>query len=81
MLETVEDKEKIMKIELCPETGVGMIVKGDGAKVDLMPDEVSGINEASGDEQKIRSVLAGVDSSFAEGLTADEIAGIASGLG
>ena len=67
-----------MRIELCPETGICSIVNEDGKKVDLMPDEVDQIKEASGDPGKIRVVLAGIDNGFAGSLSLEELVQISS---
>lgn len=69
-----------MRIELCPETGICSIMKDDGKRVDLIPDEVSQLKEASGDGGKIKGVLAGIDNGFAESLSSEEAAQIASEL-
>ncbi len=69
-----------MRIEQCPETGICSIMKDDGRKVDLISAETSLITGASGDEGKIRDVLAAIDSGFAESLSSEEIAQIASKL-
>ncbi len=61
-----------MRIELCPETGIGTIIKEDGKKIDLMPDEVVQIREASGDKAKITEVLSNIDCDFAESITTEE---------
>jgi hypothetical protein len=45
----------------------------DGRKIDLMPDEVSALRDAAGDQDAIRRTLAEVDSGFAEGLDLGEI--------
>ena len=66
-----------LNIELCPETGICSIVKGNGDKVDLMPDEVGQLRDASGKLEAIREVLAKVDSRFAEGLDSGEISQVA----
>ena len=62
-----------MRIELCPETGICSILKEDGKRVDLMPDEVAQIKEASGDSGKISVVLASVDTSFSGSLSSEEL--------
>ncbi len=67
-----------MKIELCPETGLCSIVKDDGNKVDLIPAEVSQLKEGAGEEGKVKAVLGEIDDDFADGLSVEEIAEIAS---
>ena len=62
-----------LNVQLCPETGICSIVKADGRKIDLMPDEVSALRDAAGDQDAIRRTLAEVDSGFAEGLDLGEI--------
>lgn len=57
-----------MTVELCPETGICSIVKVDGQKVDLMPDEVEAIRAAGADTDKIRDVIANCDAGFAATL-------------
>ena len=66
-----------MKVELRPETGIGTIIKEDGKKIDLMPDEVTQIREASGDQARIIEVLSSIDSDFAESITSEEARQIA----
>ena len=62
-----------LNIQLCPETGICSIIKADGAKVDLMPDEVAGLRQASGKPEEIRQILAGVDAGFAGDLDAKDL--------
>ena len=62
-----------LNIQVCPETGICSIIRGDGKKVDLMPDEVSQLKESSGNPEAIRQALAQVDSGFTESLGAQEI--------
>jgi hypothetical protein len=68
-----------LNIQLCPETGICSIIKEDGKKVDLMPDEVAQLREA-GDADGVKKVLGDIDGSFAEGLDAEESAQIAANL-
>jgi len=68
-----------LNIQLCPETGICSIIKEDGKKVDLMPDEVAQLRDA-GDAEEIKKVLGDIDSSFAEALDAEEGAQIAANL-
>ena len=65
---------------MCPETGICSIIKEDGKKVDLMPDEVGQLKESSGNPEAIRQALSQVDSGFTEGLGAEEIEQISSEL-
>ncbi len=58
-----------MKVEKCPETGICSIIREDGKKIDLMPDEVIKLQEASGENSKIIKVLRDVDDGFATTLT------------
>ncbi len=69
-----------LNIELCPETGICSIIKGDGTKIDLMPDEVEGVRDAGGNPEAIKQTLASIDASFAQGLKADELAAISKTL-
>jgi hypothetical protein len=62
-----------LNIELCPETGICSIVKGDGTKIDLMPDEVAGIRNIT-DPEAVKKALGEVDEAFAKSLDAKEIA-------
>jgi len=57
-----------INVQLCPETGICSIIRGDGTKVDLLPDEVSKIRDASDNPDAIRQVLSAIDSIFAENL-------------
>ncbi|MEI8122863.1 MAG: hypothetical protein WCI20_12500 [bacterium] len=57
-----------LTIELCPETGICSIIKDNGAKVDLMPDEVEAIRAAGSNAEEIRSVIANCDADFANTL-------------
>lgn len=67
-----------LTIELCPETGICSIIKGNGNKVDLMPDEVEAIRAAGGNADKIRDVLANCDESFAKALDSGELKQVSS---
>jgi hypothetical protein len=69
-----------LNIELCPETGICSIVKEDGKKIDLMPDEVAELCEVSGNPDGIKAAIAEVDDGFADGLDPDEISQISSRL-
>ena len=69
-----------VNVQLCPETGICSIVKIDGTKIDLMPDEVATLRNAAGNQDAIRNALAAVDSDFAAGLAATEIEQVASRL-
>ncbi|NQU39902.1 MAG: hypothetical protein HQ523_08130 [Lentisphaerae bacterium] len=69
-----------LNVQLCPETGICSIIKEDGCKVDLMPDEVAQLRDAEGDAAGVKRVLAEIDSSFAETLGGDETAQIAAEL-
>ena len=57
-----------LTIELCPETGICSIIKDNGTKVDLMPDEVEAIRAAGTDADQVRSVIANCDADFAKAL-------------
>ncbi len=62
-----------LNIQVCPETGICSIIKEDGKKVDLMPDEVSSQRDASGNPDSIKEALGKVDSDFAQGLDSEQI--------
>jgi hypothetical protein len=62
-----------LKIELCPETGICSIIKSDGKKVDLMPNEVGEIREATDSTDSVKAKLSEVDSGFADSLDSDEL--------
>jgi hypothetical protein len=70
-----------LNIQLCPETGICSIIKQDATKIDLIPNEVSQVRDATGKPDAIRQALAQVDSSFAEGLDSAEIDQISQELG
>jgi hypothetical protein len=65
-----------VRIELCPETGICSVVKDDGNKIDLMPNEVAAIRAAGGDAAAIKTVVAECDATFAEALEDGEIQAI-----
>ncbi len=69
-----------LNIELCPETGICSIIKGNGTKVDLMPDEVEALQAALADPAATRQVLADVDADFAKSLAPDELNQVAARL-
>lgn len=62
-----------LNIELCPETGICSIMKGDGAKIDLMPDEVGDMRKNLTDPKAIKRALEEVDPAFARSLDDQEI--------
>ncbi|MBI4028106.1 MAG: hypothetical protein HY360_24190 [Verrucomicrobia bacterium] len=70
----------ILNIELCPETGIGSIVRENGHKVDLMPNEVKQLRQATGDPERLRAILADIDEKFAAALTPAEWALISARL-
>ena len=69
-----------LHIEMCPETGICSILKPDGAKIDLMPDEATAVQDASGKPEEIKKLLAEVDPNFADSLDKDDLARLARGL-
>jgi hypothetical protein len=69
-----------LDIQLCPETGICSIIKKDGTKVDLMPDEVKNLRVALHQSDAARKVLAEVDADFAELLAPDELSQLAARL-
>lgn len=62
-----------LTIELCPETGIGSLVRDSGAKVDLMPAEVQEVRGQKENLEGIREVIATADADFAASLTAPEL--------
>ena len=69
-----------LNIQLCPETGICSIIKENGAKVDLMPEEVKSLKSALGNPDATRKVLAETDVGFAESLERDELNQLATRL-
>jgi hypothetical protein len=76
------NKEKTMSlnVQLCPETGICSIIKGNGSKIDIISDEVAQLRQASGDSQQIKSVLGQLDPGFADSLSPEEIAQLSNQL-
>jgi hypothetical protein len=70
-----------LQIELCPETGICSLVREDGTKTDLMPDEVKQIAATAKDPAAIKATIAAVDDGFAGKLTAADLAQISAKLG
>ena len=68
-----------LNVQLCPETGICSIIKDNGKKVDLMPDEVAALRAAYG-AGGMKNALAEVDTSFAEGLANNELDQVAAAL-
>ena len=62
-----------LNIQLCPETGICSIIKTNGTKVDLMPDEVKSLRAALANPDSARQVVAEIDAGFAESLVPDEL--------
>lgn len=62
-----------LNIQLCPETGICSVIKEDGTKIDMVPDEVAQLREASGDTEKSRTILAQIDAAFSESLDTKEL--------
>ena len=69
-----------LNIELCPETGICSLIKKNGSKVDLMPDEVRQLRTALANPDAARSVIAEADADFAATLAADELQQLAARL-
>jgi hypothetical protein len=69
-----------LNIELCPETGICSIIRNDGKKIDLMPNEVCDVRQASGKLEAIKQTLAEVDGDFAAELGAEELQQVSSTL-
>jgi hypothetical protein len=70
-----------LQIELCPETGICSLVRDDGTKTDLMPDEARQVAAAAADAKAVQATIAAVDPDFAGRLTTAEIAQISAKLG
>jgi hypothetical protein len=71
---------KKLNIELCPETGICSIIKKDGTKVDLMPDEVTNLRDSLSNPESVRKVIAEADSGFAQALAPEELAELSAEL-
>jgi len=69
-----------LNIELCPETGICSIMKSDGTKVDLMPDEVSDVRDAAGNTEALKQAVAEADEIFSASLTPEELAQLTASL-
>ena len=69
-----------LNVELCPETGMCSIVRADGSKADLMPNEVQALREAKGVPAALRAVVAEGDASFAATLSDQELRDIVTRL-
>lgn len=69
-----------LNIQLCPETGICSIIKKNGTKVDLMPDEVKNLREVLDNPDSARRVIAEADASFAKSLAPGELEQLAVGL-
>jgi len=66
-----------IQVEKCPETGICSIIKEDGQKVDLISPEVTQLQDAAGDEAKVKEVLSAISGNFATSLTAEEVKALA----
>ncbi len=62
-----------LNIQLCPETGICSVIKEDRTKIDMMPDEVTQLRQASGDTEKSKAILAQIDATFSESLDNEEL--------
>jgi len=69
-----------LNVELCPETGMCSIVRADGSKADLMPNEVQALRDAKGVPEALRAVVAEGDASFAATLSDQELRDIVTRL-
>lgn len=69
-----------LNIELCPETGICSIIKANGEKIDLMPDEVDNLRQAGNAPDGVKKVIAEVDSQFADKLDPEELKQLSSEL-
>ena len=62
-----------LNIQLCPETGICSLIKEDGTKIDMKPDEVTQLRQASGDTEKSKAVLAQIDAAFPQSLDNEQL--------
>ena len=62
-----------LNVHACPETGICSIIKGDGTKIDLMPDEAAGLKDAAGNPDAVKQALAAIDPGFAGKLDPEEL--------
>ena len=62
-----------LNIQLCPETGICSVIKENGTKIDMMPDEVAQLRQVSGDSEKSKGILAQIDAGFSESLDTEEL--------
>ena len=69
-----------LNIQVYPETGICSIIKGNGTKVDLMPDEVNNLREALDNPESARKVIAEADEGFAKLLVPEELKQLAASL-
>lgn len=69
-----------LTIELCPESGICSILKNDGTKVDLMPDEVTSLRKVLANPESARMVIAEIDENFANSLKPGELSQLAASL-
>ena len=69
-----------LNIQLCPETGICSLIRQNGAKVDLMPDEVNNLREALDNPESARKVIAEADEGFAKLLVPEELKQLAASL-
>ena len=69
-----------LDVQVCPETGICSLIRPDGSKIDLMPDEAARLRAVAGKPEAMRSLLADVDAGFAGKLDARELGEIAAGL-
>jgi hypothetical protein len=69
-----------LNIQLCPETGICSIIKKNGTKVDLMPDEVRHLRAALVNPDLARNVIAEADADFAAALAPNELQQLATEL-
>lgn len=69
-----------LNIQVCPETGICSLIRPNGAKVDLMPDEVVSLRAALASPGAARQVIADADAGFAESLSQAELDQLSAGL-
>ncbi len=62
-----------LNIQLCPETGICSVIKENRTKIDMMPDEVVQLRQASGDTEECKAILTQIDAAFCESLDTEEL--------
>jgi hypothetical protein len=62
-----------LNVQLCPETGICSLIREDRTKIDMMPDEVAQLRQASGDTERSKAILAQIDAGFSQSLDDEEL--------